>query len=241
MIKGKLLIKFPTRERPKKFFEMLDLYESLLSGKHHHLFMIVCDSDDETMNNSETIARLDSYQNLVYLFGDHRSKIEAINTSVNGNGTINDCRKKIATFDFDVLLLASDDMMPVARGYDDIIFQAMRQYFPDTDGVLFFNDGFAANRTNTLCIMGRKYYERFGYIYHPDYYSVFCDNEFTKVADLLNKQVYIDKIIILHRHPINIGESYDGLYLKNERFFARDKETYERRKAQSFDLPVQAE
>ena len=61
--------------------------------------------------------------------------------------------------------------------------------YPDTDGVLWFNDGFQGNRLNTLCILGKKYYERFNYIYHPDYISLYCDEEQTNVARNMNKMV----------------------------------------------------
>ena len=59
--------------------------------------------------------------------------------------------------EFDILLLASDDMIPVVKGYDEIIRDSMTQFYPDTDGVLFFNDGYVGYRTNTLVICGSKY------------------------------------------------------------------------------------
>ena len=66
----------------------------------------------------------------------------------------------------------------------------MTELYPNTDGVLWFNDGNQGNRLNTLCILGKKYYERFNYIYHPDYTSLWADNEFMDVANLLNKQIF---------------------------------------------------
>jgi hypothetical protein len=67
---------------------------------------------------------------------------------------------------FDILLLASDDMIPIVKGYDRII----RDNMPlDTDRVLHFNDGHRTDSLNTLCILGKKYYDRFGYIYYPEY------------------------------------------------------------------------
>jgi hypothetical protein len=89
-------------------------------------------------------------------------------------------------------------MIPEFSGYDSALRDNMEHYFPDTDGVLWFNDGFQKHNLNTLCILGRKYYQRFGYIYHPAYKSLWCDNEFTVVASLLKKQLYFDKVIIRH-------------------------------------------
>jgi len=97
---------------------------------------------------------------------------------------------------------------------------------PNLDHVLWFNDGFQGNNLNTLCILGREYYNRFGYIYHPAYVSLFCDNEFTMVAQKLRRQTYIDRVIIRHAHPIIIKTDYDSLYAHNETFFAKDRDTF---------------
>ena len=51
----KLLIKFPTRARHDRFFEVLDMYYEKLSGEVEYEFLITCDDDDEQMNNPETI------------------------------------------------------------------------------------------------------------------------------------------------------------------------------------------
>lgn len=56
----KLLIKFPTRERPQKFFKMLDLYYQYLSGTVPVHFLISCDIDDRSMNCPESIENYNS-------------------------------------------------------------------------------------------------------------------------------------------------------------------------------------
>ena len=59
-------------------------------------------------------------------------------------------------------------MVPLVNGYDTVIKEKMTLHYADTDGVLWFNDGHQEKKLNTLCILGKKYYDRFGYIYHPD-------------------------------------------------------------------------
>ena len=115
------------------------------------------------------------FKNVEFFYGNSKSKIEAVNADMDKVG------------DWDVLLLASDDMIPQVKNYDEIIIQKMNEFFPDTDGVLWFNDG---NRKdlNTLCILGKKYYNRLNYIYYPEYKSTWCDNEFTDVGNILKKQ-----------------------------------------------------
>ncbi|PCJ57935.1 MAG: hypothetical protein COA65_08730 [Rhodospirillaceae bacterium] len=151
------------------------------------------------------------------------------------NNKIHACNRDIEKGkDWDIIVLISDDMIPQIDGWDEIIRQAMTKYYPDTDGTLWFNDGYQ-DRICTLCIIGRKYFDRFGFIYHPDYNSLFCDNEFTEVAKGLDKMTYFTACIFRHEHFANNPQiKRDKLYDRNEAFFNIDKATYERRKAEGF-------
>lgn len=223
---GKLLIKFPTRGRPNKFFKVLDEYINKAKNLEHIAFLISLDADDVSMNNELIINRLKNYQNkikLIYFFGNSKTKIEAVNADMD----------KVSGWD--ILLLASDDMIPVVEGYDSIIRRDMNDYFKRLDGVLWYNDG-GQNNINTLSIMGKKYYDMFGYIYHPDYISLWCDNEFTEISEKLKKVYKSDQIIIEHQHPVYQKTNYDQLYVRNESYYNVDKQTYEKRRDKNFDL-----
>lgn len=217
----KLLIKFPTRNRPDKFFKMLDKYYLYLRD-NNFMFIITCDRDDVTMNNDSVHAKLNSYPNLKYYFGNSKSKIEAVNADIDSN------------IDFDILLLASDDMEPVLPGYDLNIKNKMSKYFSDTDGVLWYNDGFQRDNLNTLVIVGKKYYERFNYIYHPAYQSLYCDTEFTLVSKALRKVQYFDEILIKHIQYSIINELPDELYIRNDKLESIDRITFQERSKNNF-------
>lgn len=222
----KILIKFPTRERPEKFFQVLNLYYQKAKDINNIEFLISCDEDDSTMNNPDVIRRLNNSKkhiNLNYYFGNSKTKVQAINTDMEN------CQN------WDILLLASDDMIPVCDGYDQIIREDMFTHHRNGDGVLWYNDG---NRDdiNTLCIFGKKYYERFNYIYNPEYTSLWCDNEFTEVSLFLGKCAKINKTIIEHAHPAYQKANFDRLYAKNESFSKKDEDVYNKRKITNFDL-----
>lgn len=217
----KLLIKFPTRSRPEKFFSVLDKYYNLLDELSNTRFIISCDTDDLTMNCEIVINKFKEYKNLEFYFSENKNKIEAINANMHDD-------------DYDIILLASDDMIPQEKGYDTIIKQSFKKFFPDTDGVLWFNDGYQGSRLNTLCILGKKYYNRFGYIYNPSYVSLWCDTEFTDVSKILNKVKYIPHVIIKHEHPVWLGEKWDELQVKNDSFNNIDQINYENRKKHNF-------
>jgi hypothetical protein len=220
----KLLIKFPTRNRKNKFLLTLRKYYNFLSKKHNVYFLITMDEDDHEMNNDDVREILNSYENLKYFYGNSKTKIEAVNNDLD----------KIE--DWDIVLLASDDMIPVVKNYDEVIIEKMKEFYPDTDGVLWFNDGYQGKKLNTLSILGKKYYDRFGYIYNPEYKSVWCDNEFMSVADILKKQTYIEDVIIKHEHPDYGFGKRDIIHTTNLKNESSDKKTFLDRKSINFNL-----
>jgi hypothetical protein len=125
-------------------------------------------------------------------------------------------------------------MEPVSPGYDVNIKSKMNKYFPDTDGVLWFNDGFQGDKLNTLVIIGKKYYERFNYIYHPAYQSLYCDTEFTLVSKALNKVQYFDEILIKHVQYSIVNEQPDELYIRNDRLESVDRIIFQKRSISNF-------
>ena len=79
----KLLIKFPTRNRPDKFLHVLEAYINNMEDKSTNI-IISADSDDETMCNDFIREVVSQYDNTKICFGDNKSKIEAINADFDG-------------------------------------------------------------------------------------------------------------------------------------------------------------
>lgn len=214
----RFLFKYPSRSRPEMFAQTFLKWYSMLSKKHEYTFLITLDIDDETMNTPR-IQEVLNKPSVILKYGEHKSKVEAINADID------------SVDGFDILVLVSDDMIPQVNGYDDIIASNMVKHFPDYSGCLHFNDGRVGRRLNTLSILGKKLYDQLGYIYHPDYISLWCDNEFQQVTESMNKSVYIDTVIVkhdwesLHRDPLNS---------RNEAFYFRDKAIFDARKNAGF-------
>jgi hypothetical protein len=225
----KLLIKFPSRSRPDKLRYALSLYAIKCVNRRETSFLITLDDDDLTMSPDileDLHVLLEAFEHRIIL-GKSENKIHAINRDMD------------VAPPHDILLLASDDMLPEKRGYDELIRGHMREFYPDTDGVLWYNDGYAGNQLNTLVCMGKAYYDRFGYIYNPAYKSFFCDNEFTDVAEALKKQTYFPLVIIRHSHPANnTSVPEDELYQTNKKFWVEDEATYYRTKVYTYDVSV---
>lgn len=220
-----ILVQWPTRNRPSQFFKALRRYQEYRKTDAVH-FHIVIDSDDREMRKKENQDIMRMWGNLSFEVIEPCGKIGAINYGLDS-----------LSKHYDIIVLASDDMIPRVMGWDLQIINDMSTYFPDGDGVLWYNDGSkTGDRLNTLSILGTKYYRRFGYIYNPEYKALWCDNEFMEVADILGKQKYLEQVIIRHEHPAHGYGSNDSMNLRDNNLYKTDEQTYLRRKGAGFGI-----
>jgi hypothetical protein len=218
-----LLIRMPTRWRPEQALATLTAYRKLAKGPV--AIEVVIDEDDELMNDSRVLQRLYDLDCSICV-GRHRNKVAAV------NGGIRD--------DWEVLVLASDDMVPIAPGYDGLILGAMATYWPLGDGAIYFDDGY--NKSHqidgkpilcTLPVIGRHFYDQFGSVYYPGYGSLFCDNEQTELWTAMGRLRYVEwneGVLIEHRHHAAGRASFDALYKHNdETYGAEDRTLFQQR------------
>lgn len=229
----KILVQFPTYGRPEKFLRVFMTYVSMCSVYNEIFFNINCDASDLSMTDPSIQERIKhivssfNKSNVDYAIYYDRdtSKISAINDHIDGQ-------------DFDVVVCASDDMVPKIHSWDIYIEKAMNLYFPNLDGCIHFNDGNTGDELITFSILGRKLYQHFGYIYHPDYKSLYCDNEFTEAVKKLDKVAYFNEVLFSHQHwSIEGTENHNQIDIavhKTLHYSDRDKKVYEKRKALGF-------
>ena len=231
IITMKILVQFPTYARAEKFINVLNMYVETASDYHEIFFNINCDLSDLSMTDAYVQERIQYILNKrvnidgIQNFDNNTEKISAINDHIDGK-------------EFDVVICASDDMVPKAHSWDNEIAMAMQEHFPDLDGCVHFDDGQGGGELITFSILGKKLYDHFGYIYHPDYKSLYCDNEFTQEVRRLGKEKYIPKLIISHEHyaiegTANYGDS-DLATRKTLHYSGRDQQVFETRKGMGF-------
>lgn len=218
-----ILVKFPSRSRPQKFLSTIKGYIANANNIDNIEFIISIDDDDSSMSGVKE--ELKEHRNIYVYSGAYSNKVGAINRDMDK-----------ALSDWDILVLASDDMIVQIQGWDDILRSEMEECFPDMDGVLWHNDGYVAMRLNTMCILGKRYYDRFGYIYHPEYTSLWCDNLFTDIANILGKQKYFPEVLFKHEHPGHTRMPYDAQYSYTESFYEADRQVYERHRTDNYKL-----
>lgn len=211
----RILFKYTTRSRPHLFSRgMKSIFDNLSSDNYH--ILVTADIDDASMLKHDYL----DHPKVTTIWNHSTGKINAINRDV-----------KEFKGGWDILVNMSDDMVFTAVGFDNII----RLAFDNLGQCLHFPDG---NTTEiiTLSILGKDFYNRFGYIYNPEYCSLWCDNEQTDVAKLVGAYKFVDRQIFEHRHPAVGKAQMDAQYYHTESFFHQDRATYEIRKGANFGL-----
>lgn len=231
---ARILCKIPTRTRPSEFDATLQSFVEMQSSVVKVTYLISLDNDDDSMREYVDAKKewLEDIGARV-VWGERAGKIGSVNRDM-----------EYAPEDYDVVMQTADDFRCLEFGWNSRIMQEI-SVFDNLDGVVWFYDGFQPN-IDTLSIMGRKYYERFNYIYYPEYRTFWADNEFTEVADRLDRLVFCDDVLFVHEHPdwthsrgyTGVNEGYDELYKENDKPEDRDwdEKLFHDRKARNFDL-----
>lgn len=221
----RVCFKWPTRARPKVFARTMEAYLEKLSRRNPFCFVVSVDEDDETREEIQRICEAMGKNFRVEVGPKGRTKIQAINA---------DLRPR----DFDVLVVVADDMVPKAQDFDEWIVADMARSFPSLDGMILYDDGLQEPPAGklpiaTMPVMGRRFYEELGHVYHPAYQSLFCDNELTEVAEQMGAAKHVRRLLIRHEW-IGLTKERDALLQRNEAWWATDKATYLKRKAEGF-------
>lgn len=176
------------------------------------------------VDDTETGALLARYQHTTSAAGLHRR--------VGGNAVAN-WNAAAAASRGKILVCIADDLEPCPAWDDEIL----ARLDPDAPAVLAAPDGIR-NSGELLChpILTRAYYERFGYVFHPDYRGVYCDNEFTDVARCEGAVIDAPEArVYRHLHPVagHAGDAVHAAMNAPEAYeFGRD--IYSRRAFQGF-------
>jgi hypothetical protein len=218
-----ILVLLPTRGRLQKAFTTLATYPDLAADNSKIKYVVAIDEDDVEM--IEAKSKFEKLSNAEVIVGKRLDKIPKFDRDIH-----------TLTYDWQIVIATADDMVPLVKGWDTIIREDMLKYFPDLDGSLFYNDGLQGGRLNTLPIMGRKYFNRFKYIWYPKYKSQYCDTEFTAVGKMLGKLKYNDSMIIRHEHPSAGFGKRDYVHKDNGINAPYDKGLFLTRKENNFDL-----
>ena len=210
-----ILYKLTSRSRPANMYRA---YRSVHDYANISWQMVLSvDADDDATMRSEELKAIQRDSWVTVKFGLSKSKIDAINRDVPTDG-------------WDILVNLSDDQIFTKRGFDEVIAQCGKDEF------LHLPDGHVNELLPTMSVMGYDYYKRFGYIYHPDYASLWCDNEAMDVAKKLGCYKYVNELVFDHLHPAWTGEKPDAQLLHTQSLYRRDERVYIKRKSLGFPI-----
>lgn len=221
------LINFATRGRPVFFKKAIDNILATIQTEKFQI-LVTADLDDPTMFSEDMKQWVLSKRRgqIDMILGYSESKIDAINKNV-----------KYAK-DWDVLLNMSDDMVFVRQNWDRAMEISIRHIWGFSfDFFAHFNDGYAKDALATMSVIGRDYYKRDGYVYHPSYKSFSCDAEAYYVAIMRGRHHYFEDELFLHQHPANRPLPSDETYRRNALATEHDTKLYWERLNRFFDEP----
>jgi len=201
----KILFKYTTRSRRSNFLRGYDSIVNNVNSDNYHILISV-DKDDSTMF---PLPKLKG--NHTIIVGNSKNKIDAINRDVNEFTTI--C-------DWDIIVNMSDDMIFTVKGFDDII----RRYFDNLDQVLHLPDQNQGQNCMTMSILGREYYNRDKFIYHPEFESLWVDIVAQEEAQIRGCYKFVNQSIFVHLHPSFGQAHYDAQYQKTEEWGVRQRD-----------------
>src|SRR5690242_20191988 len=221
----RILIKYATRHRPQYFLKAITNIMSTIHDQNYEILVSI-DDDDFTMQAERIIQFCNSNSRIAVYTGPHDTKVAAINRDMEKFG------------DWDILVNMSDDFFFVQPGWDNIIRQKIKDVWGSSlDFYAHFSDGYTHDQLCTMSIIGRDYYNRDGYIYHPDYKSFSCDAESYYVAMMRGRYHYFPEVLAKHQHPANSPAPNDETYRKNSLHTDHDVKVYFERLKRYFDEP----
>jgi hypothetical protein len=100
---------------------------------------------------------------------------------------------KLSETDWDIILPIFRPSIAV-HNFDSVIKKIYQESFSNLDGVLWFTDNLQKELA-TFAVIGREYYNNFGYIYNPIYTNYKFEDEFTEVLKINNKYKYQECVL----------------------------------------------
>jgi len=215
----------PSRNRAEMAFNTINKWLTFASGSTPIEYIISID------NNEPDVFRYESnFCSLVLKHSANNSMRLVKNNNENAIQAIN----YGATLTTQNLMVVVSDDFDCFPNWDIFLINALKD---KKDFVVKTSDGIQ-DYIITLPIMDREYYNRFNYIYNPEYQHMFCDTEMTDVGHLLGKVIDLksDTNIFKHNHYTIGGMQKDAINEKNDATWVQGENLYYSRKANQFYL-----
>lgn len=197
----RISILHPSRGRPYKSFETIRQW---VDGHPGVEVIVSLDVNDQFLPDYK-LAYKDT--NAILITNKNRSAVDAVNNAA-----------KVAKGD--IYVVVSDDFLPARRWGDEIL-----RDFHGGEFVLKINDGLQ-RWIITLPILSREYYQKLGYVYHPNFLHMFVDTYFTHEAEVNEVIHKRNDLLFPHRHYSVAKTPKDEVSKKADSTWNQGKNTY---------------
>lgn len=196
----------PSRGRPEKSYATIAQWSRHLVSFTDFEFIISLDDDDPRLEDYKRV-----YLKTDIILNKNRSCVDAINNAAK-------CAHG------DVLIVVSDDTASFPGWPRDLL----KELEGKSDYLLKTDDGIQ-DYIVTMTVMDRKYYERDGFIYHPDFKHQFADTYLTCLADIRGRLIFSNlKFPHLHYSHSSGKEIPDELHRRNDATWMEGQDTFVR-------------
>lgn len=217
----------PSRNRPEMAYRVAQKWINSMSGKYDMEYIMSIDDNDSQKNEYE--------KNAALYFFEHKGKNKLTFKLLEfpNNSAIDAINNAAKLSRYNLIVVVSDDF-DCFEGWDTWLMEKLKG---QEDFLVKTSDGLQ-ERLITLPIMDRKYYERFGYVYYPEYKHMFCDTEMTEVGHILGRVIDLrdDKYVFSHLHYTAGKMQKDEINEKNDATWNQGEALFNSRKEKNFYL-----
>lgn len=219
-MKPTITVIHPSRSRPELAKKTYDMWMGNAANTESIEYILSLDVDDPELDKyGELFSSVENELTTCWI-GLHQSAIDAINAAC----------KKCSTGN--IMIVVSDDF-DCPPNWD---VELLKQLEGQKDFAAKAQDGIQPWMM-TMPIMDRTYYERYGYIYNPEYKHMYCDVELSCVAQMTGKYIYLD-MRFRHRHYSRPGGiKADEVTKKNDSTYEQGEAVFIERAKRYFDIP----
>lgn len=218
---SRISIIHPSRGRPNQCYKTVLEWLSKADRSIDFEYIISLDSNEPyNITYHDEYEGLPALKNVKVLISPNKGAIDAVNAGA-----------KEATGD--ILIVVSDDISCPLH-WDTLLLESLNGQSDFCAKVNCTHHDWLI----TIPIMDRAYYERFGYIYYPEFKHIYADTDMTCMAWMLGRYLPID-LTFKHSQPRFGEREADAIDLKNSKTWNQGRELFTKRLASNFGLTGQ--
>jgi len=207
----------PSRNRVALAEQALVEWTGKASGRHDCEYILSIDDDD---GDIEGYRRIAARRHVELVIDRNRSLVDAVNRGATlARG--------------DVLIVVSDDF-----GCPEQWDIALAEVIGERRDVAVLVSDQGDARIMTLPIVGRILYQEIGWLYHPEYFSMFADDDLTATVSVRNRLIDARHLVFPHRHYALGGNRFDATYARQNSSAAwrAGRRVFQKRRRAQFGL-----